>query len=168
MIAPAARLLADLRRSVPAAALSLSVAVAGLLPAPARADNEDLRRALAALAAIGIIAYAVNESNDRESERRPVCTPQPPRPHRPVIEPPRPPRPNAGFLPVECVRDNATPPRDFGTRYDRRVVAQPCLRRSNVRIDTLPQQCRGTAYLRGRERPAFGFSCLRQAGYRFR
>ncbi|MGR3540491.1 MAG: hypothetical protein ACU0BS_03575 [Hasllibacter sp.] len=172
MIRPLIRFAADLRRSVPAAALSLALVASATAPGAARADSEDVRRARAALAALGIIAYAIDEANDRDRDRRVVVRPDPPRPHRPVIEPPRAPHvpagPRAGFLPVECVRANGTPPRDYGTRYDRRIVPIRCLHRSNVRVGTLPRQCRGTAAQTGRGQDVFGFACLRQQGYRFR
>ena len=169
MLARLARRAADLRRTVPAAALSLSVAAAAMSPAPARADNDDLRRALAALAALGIIAYAIDERNDRERERerarRPVAVPEPPR--HPAPERPSRPR-GPGFLPAACVVENGTRPHEYGTRRDRRVVGERCLRRSNIRIGRLPDACRGTVHIGGRDRPTYGFACLREAGYRFR
>ncbi|PRY92806.1 hypothetical protein BCF33_1660 [Hasllibacter halocynthiae] len=150
-------------RAIPAAALSLSVMAAASAPTPASADRKDIARALAILATVGAIAYAVE--NAQEDDGRTL---------RSLPSPTRPPsglRSRAArseVLPVSCILANGTHPAAFGTRRDRRVVAEGCLHRARIRLESLPEPCKGEVPVGGRDRPVFGFACLRDAGFRFR
>lgn len=140
-----------LRRLVGAAA-TLALTLAGLTAAamPARADNDDLAKALAAIAALAIIAKTIDD-NDRGYRPPPVYHPHP-RPH-PVPEPVR------RVLPTACAIE-------LNDRGDRDVwYLRPCLRDHGIRVD-LPRRCEAEVRIRGRKVGALRQDCLIDAGFR--
>ncbi len=153
-------------------ALSLALAP---LPAAAAPDGEDVLKALAGLAVLGIIA---NEINDRDRKRK--ARAQSSRVYDPYrsIEGHRSPRVIEGDirrsgrdhghkhgvrrarLPDQCLRIVET------SRGDRLVYGQRCLSRNYVHARHLPDRCRVTVRTQNRIRPAYGARCLARDGWR--
>ncbi len=132
-----------------------SIAVTAIGASPARADDHDIARALAALLGVAVIAKVIKDSkDDREVSRR----------HPRVVEPrPLPRR-------VDRVDRKLLPQRCFRTFDSRRGLhrgfGQRCLYTHFRYANRLPAHClirvRGT---RG-PRHAYEARCLRHQGYR--
>lgn len=118
-----------------AAAMALMTAAASV---PARAD-EDLAKALAAIAVIGLIAKSMDDDDRRRDDRRNY-------------------RYEDRQLPAYCAVD----------LRDRRagvVYAEPCLRNAGVG-GRLPYRCAYDMKVRRKIVTVFPERCLREAGYR--
>jgi hypothetical protein len=159
------RLAALTRRRLTAAAAAVAMVGATLsTAAPARAaDPDDIARALAAIAALAIIARAIDD-DDAPAYRPPYYRPPvlPPHypPYRPPYHPPpKPPVHGKKVLPDACrvaVLD----------RDNRRNVyyTAGCLRRAG--LDGLPSKCATEVRLNGDRTRVYRDNCLFNLGYR--
>lgn len=128
-------------------ALVAAVAVAlGLLAGvrPARAGDDDLAKALAALAIVGIIVAQNNKAH-----AKPPVFDEPPR-YRPVAVPRVP-----GVCAIEIEGRNGRAS----------VFPESCLRREGFDW-RLPRDCARQARIYGREDRVYSDQCLRDAGFR--
>lgn len=141
------------------AAVALGLMTAAAVPARA-SDGEDLAKALAAIAAVAIIAKALDNERDR---KRGAASPEPVQHpgwgHGPGG------RPGPGWdrgarrLPAECAIEVE------GRRRSHVVYAEPCLRRAGVE-GRLPRHCAEDVRVRGRHVAVFPEGCLLDAGFR--
>ena len=145
------------------------------MPASAGPDGEDIAKALAGLAVLGIIASA---ANDRKKRRRnqantvinnnPYGSIEGSRSPR-VIEGEIRRRGNQGRvnnqrfrftpLPDRCVRVVST------SRGDRTVYGARCLKRNYAYTNRLPERCRLQVRTNNRIRNVYGARCLRRDGW---
>jgi hypothetical protein len=119
-----------------ATALALMTAAAAV---PARADDRDLARALAAAAVLALIAATVDDADSKEyrydrRDRRRM------------------------YLPAQCAVD-------LRQRRGGVVYAAPCLRQYGV-DGPLPRSCAANVRIRGRHVTVFPEACLIGAGFR--
>lgn len=130
------------------------------VPSQARADTDDVAKAVAALIALGLIAKAIDDNNDRKRARKtqPEVITRAPKPHHGNRYGHR---RSAKEIPWRCVFNLETAERGY-----RNVVGPRCLRRHAPQV-VLPQACRVTAYTRHGWRPAYGRGCLKRRGYTF-
>jgi hypothetical protein len=147
-----------------AAAMVGATVMATSAPAKASPDADDIARALAAIAALAIIANAVDD--DRPAYRPPYYNPPSYRPpYQPPHQPPyyhpqpKPPVHGARVLPDSCrvaVVD----------RENRRNVyyTASCLRRAGV--ERLPQGCQTEVRLNGEKVRVYRDNCLFNNGFR--
>lgn len=141
---PARRLVALVAAAATALGLLAGTAI------PARADNDDLAKALAALAIVGIIAHQANKNRTRA----PAYQPYDPYTPQPQPQPTRAPR-----VPATCaieIQGNAGTATVFGER---------CLRSEGFDW-RLPQHCARTARIYGQNDRIYSDQCLRDAGFR--
>ena len=149
-------------------ALSLSLAP---IPASAGPDGEDIAKALAGLAVLGIIATAVN---DRDKKRRSQTVRTiPVQPYgsiegsrviegeirRPGDRTNRYNGVRRVALPDRCVRIVST------SRGDRTVYGARCLQRDFIYVNHLPASCKLQVRTNNRIRNAYGARCLRRDGW---
>lgn len=135
-------------------ALVTAVAVAfGLLgtAGPARADNDDLVKALAALAVVGIIAHGMNKE---KKAKKPRETPKPRPVQKPVPQPIR-----APYVPEVCAIEIQ------GARTAATVYGENCLIRQGFDW-RLPAYCARPARIYGRDDRIYTEQCLQDAGFR--
>jgi len=116
---------------------------------PARADNDDLAKALAALAIVGIIAHQANKNRNRP----PVYQPYDPYP-QPQPQPSRAPR-----VPAACAIEIT------GNTGTATVYGERCLRSEGFDW-RLPQHCARSARIYGQNDRIYSDQCLRDAGFR--
>ena len=168
-------------RSFIATILAGALAVTGLTAAPARADAEDVAKALAGIAAVAIIADAVRD-NDRDRRRHGIVT----RSHRnhgnaygnayrrghdrPHVDTrrghghiaprPLPRRAQVNQLPRRCMV------RVTGRNINAQAFAGRCLARNDVNMRRLPDRCE--IRMRGQRggQSYYAAACLRSHGYR--
>lgn len=143
-----------------------AVAVTAVGNAPARAD-EDVLRALAAIAGIAIVGKVIHDRNERKREKSHVARNVHKAPvyhnHKKVYD--LAPRPlpqrakNRRLLPGDCLRTAET--RQGRVRY----FGKRCLERNFNYVNRLPQAC--AIRLRGDDRNRRGYEarCLRREGY---
>lgn len=137
---PARRLVAIIAAAATALGLLAGTAI------PARADNDDLAKALVALAIVGIIAHQANKN----------------RPRPPVVQPydPYPPQPaRAPRVPSVCAIEIS------GNAGTATVYGERCLRAEGFDW-RLPQHCARTARIYGQNDRIYSDQCLRDAGFR--
>lgn len=154
--------------------LAAAVAVTGLAAAPARADEKDFARALAGIAALAIIAKALDEKSDRDRARRDDAYRQRetiPRDnhvgrgygygHRDDRLHPRPlpDRVSRKTLPGQCLFSVNT---RKGERY---VFGKRCLNHSYAHAHQLPRSCETRLRGEGKGRDVYSAGCLREHGY---
>jgi hypothetical protein len=142
-------------RTCISAVAGLSILITGLAAAaPARADSDDVARALAAIVGIAIIGAAINDARD-DDRVKPVTR------HKPYVAPrPLPRRINRKLLPEHC----------FRVLSDRRGAQVPafgrrCLNRNYSAVSSLPRNCLRQAYGHNGLQYAYGARCLRGHGY---
>lgn len=133
------------RRST-ALVAAAALAVAGLAPAPARADD-DLKRFLAGAAGL-VILYSVLQAGRGAGAA----------PDRHVRPHPYPPRQRPIALPARCAVEVVSRGRG---RHPDTLYGARCLERSGFDTRTLPRQCRVTLRSDGGSRAAFDGQCLR-------
>ena len=162
--------------------VTVSIVIAGFGAAPARADNNDLARALAAIVGIAVIGAAIKNKRDKDKVSRNYHQPvQPryvePRYAQPRYAPPRhahpqqryypdpvrprplPSRVNRKLLPGDCLRS-------FETRQGTmRLFAEQCLLQNYRYVDQLPSHCAVKVRTRGGHRWGYDARCLRNQGY---
>ncbi len=129
-----------MKNMIIAGATALSLAFAGVTPA--QADERDIARILAGIAAVAIIAKVIDDRRDRRAA---------------VPAPPPPPRYDP--LRADCIVDVPT------RRGDVRVLGSRCLQNNYRHFAALPQACQ--VELRGRHhrRSGYDIGCLRNAGF---
>ena len=135
---------------VAAAATALGLLASTAIPA--RADSDDLAKALAALAIVGIIA---NEASKKRRQQQ-VYQPQPqpyPQPH------PHPQPSHAPRVPSVCAIEIS------GNSGTATVYGESCLRDEGFSY-RLPQYCARSARIYGRNDRIYSDQCLRDAGFR--
>ncbi|WP_299501158.1 hypothetical protein [uncultured Roseobacter sp.] len=151
-----------MHRKFIATIVAAALAVTAIGSAPARAD-EDLLRALAAIAGIAIVGKVIHDRNKREKERNTVTRNAHKAPvyqnHGRVydLKPrPLPKRAQRKLLPGACLRSAET--RQGRLRY----FGQHCLKRNYKFVNRLPNAC--AVRVRGH---GLGYEarCLRNQGY---
>ena len=144
-----------MHRKFIALVIGATVAITSLsAAAPARADSEDLARALAGIAALAIIGKAIHDRRKDDD----VVTRRTGR--GPIIEPrPLPRRVARRALPAQCLRHAET------DRGPRRVFGARCLERHYRHAHTLPRDCGRRVWTHRGWRYGYGVRCLRNRGY---
>lgn len=149
-----------------------SIAITALGTTPARADDDDLARALAAILGVAVIGSIINDRNDdhvvTRTHRHQPRVHNPRRVHRPYVQPRPLPRrverhraaPGRYLLPGQCFRTFET------RRGSYRGFGQRCLRNNFRHAHTLPNRCLLSLRTRNGHRNAYEARCLRNAGYR--
>jgi hypothetical protein len=138
---------------VAAAATALGLLASTAIPA--RADNDDLAKALAALAIVGIIANETKKSRERERARAQQHHNPPPQYHPQYHpQPTRQPR-----VPSVCAIEIS------GNSGTATVYGERCLRDEGFNF-RLPQYCARTARIYGQSDRIYSDQCLRDAGFR--
>lgn len=154
-----------MHRKFIATIIAAAVAVTAIGSAPARAD-EDVLRALAAIAGIAIVGKVIHDRNERKQQTHSVTrniykAPLYPNQGRVYDLKPRPlpKRVNRRLLPGDCLRSVQT--RQGRVRY----FGQRCLQRSYKFANRLPQSC--AVRFRGVDHNRRGYDarCLSRAGY---
>lgn len=170
-----------MRHLIISGVLALALGATGLLtPAPARADDDSLRRILGAAVVVGAVALAVRENDRRGRDARQDTPPQQPADHRidrqgnwqrpqhdwqqPRVDHRPRPQPDlqsdGWLLPASCLRD-------FWVHGEQvRLFGAHCLERSYRHADRLPLACATTIRSEGRLRTGYDPRCLRHQGYR--
>lgn len=143
--------------------VGLALVITAASAAPARADSEDVNRALAAIVGLAIVGAAIANANNDDHPRVQTHVYSNPRPRQ--VQPrhvqPRP-LPNVArgkILPAHCMRHfqvNKGHLRAFGHR---------CLQNNFAGTRYLPAQCHRKIQARGGHRNVYGLRCLRQYGY---
>lgn len=151
--------------------LAGALAVTGFTAAPARADAEDIAKALAGIAALAIIAKAIDDDKDRKAKKKHHVTrqdhvridpvhPRAQRHHGYDIAPkPLPQRVARKQLPAQCLvrvdsRDGV-----------RRAFGERCLQRNYRHANRLPHNCAINVRGRNHDRTLYEARCLRSYGY---
>jgi len=142
-----------MKKQMLAGLMSASLVLGGVTATPARADSNDLAKALFGIAAIAIIGTAIQ--NNRVTTR---VTPQP-APQRPAPRPGHIPA-RARVLPSSCLIDYQT------RRGQGLMLGSDCLSRNYRYAQLLPQQCEVDVRQRRRTISGFDPSCLRYEGFR--
>lgn len=161
--------------------LSAALAVTAV-GAPARADGDDLAKALAGIAALAIIGKAIHDSRDDDDKvthnpppywnqnggypyyhvpQYPTYKPQP-YPARPWPTQPRPlpPQVSRMDLPAQCLRSFEV------NRKTVRLLGAPCLKNNYRYSGSLPKACEFSFSNRDGRHTGYEPQCLRQRGYR--
>ncbi|MCZ8152620.1 MAG: hypothetical protein O9292_09570 [Rhodobacteraceae bacterium] len=116
---------------------------------PARADNDDLAKALAALAIVGIIASQTNRNRGQQQHYAPQ-NPHPVYKPHPVRHP---------RVPSVCAIEIS------GNAGTATVYGENCLRQQGFNF-RLPEYCARTARIYGQRDRIYSDQCLREAGFR--
>lgn len=163
--------------------VAASIAVTGFGAAPARADDDDVRRALAAILGLAVVGAIIHESKKDDhvvTRHKPRTVYNPPRPRhahpkpRPRHAAPAPrhiqPKPlprhirphhtNKLVLPAKCFRSYDT------RRGTYRGFGKRCLNQSYRFVSSLPQRCLFTFRTAKGRANGYEARCLRNAGYR--
>ncbi|SDO07261.1 hypothetical protein SAMN05216196_103263 [Lutimaribacter pacificus] len=142
--------------------LAGALAVTGLTAAPARADGNDVAKALAGIAAVAIIAKALDDDRKDKARRHAPARAHSVRPdrHRGHVAPrPLPHRVARKQLPGHCMVR-------VQTRHGvQNAFGQNCLQRSSRHATRLPRACAMPTRGRGHNRTFYDAGCLRSYGY---
>ncbi len=138
------------RLVITVAAAATALGLLASTAVPARADNDDLAKALAALAIVGILVNEQRKSRERERAR----AQQHHKPHPHHQQPSRHPR-----VPSVCAIEIA------GNSGTATVYGERCLREQGFNF-RLPEYCARTARIYGRNDRIYSDQCLRDAGFR--
>jgi hypothetical protein len=140
--------------------IAAATAIAGFAAsaAPARADAEDVAKALAGIAALVIIGKAIEDRNDRRD--RGHVTQNYHRPLPQVTPRPLPPQVQRKFLPASCLRSVQT------RRGEQSFFGARCLQQNYRHANRLPQACSVQVPTQRGWRYGYDPRCLRQSGYR--
>ncbi|MBR9842510.1 MAG: hypothetical protein GYB25_05075 [Rhodobacteraceae bacterium] len=143
-----------------------SIAIAGMTATPARADSEDVAKVIVGIAALSIIAKALDNDDrgyvhrtrpypdqdyyDRKHDKR--YKPRPVHKYKPQHV--------RKTLPANCVRRHET--------HRGRIVflGRQCLKNNYRHFSNLPNACRVQSQTYKGMRYGFQISCLRNHGYR--
>jgi len=135
--------------------ITATIAITGFSAAPARADADDLAKALAGIAALAIIGKASHDRRDRDevNKRQHVH-----RDHK--LKPrPLPKRAARNALPAQCLRQAES------DRGQIRVFGARCLERNYRFANQLPRGCTERVWTQRGWRWAYGARCLRRQGF---
>jgi len=148
--------------TVAAAATALALMTASAMPARANTGTDNMAKAIAALAAIGIIGSAFNNTKRQDQ----------------VVAPRRHDHRDVNDRGIRYNRDDRYDRRDQSRvlpqecavevrrhRHSKTLYVKRCLRRNGINRH-LPQQCATRVYLRNRPMTAYSERCLQGAGFR--
>lgn len=160
--------LATLIRRVIGALVATGIAAALMTAAwavPARADNKDLAKILAGIAAIALIAKAIDDDKDKDRkkrDRRPAVTQHDPDlpfvPRYGALQDHRAPQAEARRIPADCALEVR------GEGRNRLAYGEQCLVSYGLRH--LPRHCAYDATIFGRADRLYPAACLREGGFR--
>lgn len=144
--------------------VSAALTITGMAAAPARAGDDDIAKWIAGAAALAIVGAAISEHESKKRKRRAIRQQQQLQQyydnHGYTDVDPRPNPWHGKLLPASC----RVTKRLHGQKI--RGFGRHCLKRNNVNVRALPQEC---AYRikrnDGRKRVIFGSRCLRDFGY---
>lgn len=139
--------------------VALSVLITAGTAAPARAGDDDVGKALAAILGLAIIGAVIADKRDDKKKAK-VVHPQPKRHVKKHVAPrPIPNRVNRKILPQHCLRSFEVQDgyiRGFGRR---------CLNRHYDYAHQLPGRCYREVWTDRGRRGIYGARCLRHKGY---
>lgn len=144
------------------AILAASIAITGLSAVPARA-NDDVGKALAALAGIAIVGAVIHDKKQDKKRARSHAQPhvQPHVQRRTHVQPrPLPRKARRNLLPQRCLQSHRT------HRGKVQVFGQRCLDRHYDHARSLPHRCELQFRTEHGTRVGYGAKCLRQAGFK--
>lgn len=146
--------------------IAASIAITAFGAVPARADDRDVARALAAILGLAVVGKIIHD-NKKDKERavarqRAAPVYQPPRVRQRYIEPRPLPRHvrNNKLLPKQCFRSYDT---RRGTVH---MFGRKCLNNNFRHVNSLPQHCKVRVNTFNGNRTGYQARCLRDAGYR--
>ncbi|APX12993.1 hypothetical protein [Tateyamaria omphalii] len=128
-----------------------AIAITGFSAAPARAGDDEVGAALAALLGLAIVGAVIHDRNKDRKKRHTV--------HTPVHPKPVPKRVNRKLLPQQCLRSFHT------NQGQRRVFGQRCLHNHYQFAHSLPQTCRREFYTDRGWRRGYGARCMSRHGF---
>ena len=144
-----------------------AIAITGFSAAPARAGQDDMTKALAALAGLAVLGVVIHKVREDNKKRKPRVIDRRYGPEdrlredvRRGVEPrPLPRRVNRKLLPQQCLRS-------VESREGRmRVFGQRCLERNYRFTDSLPRKCEQKFRTDRGKRVGYGARCLSRKGY---
>ncbi|MEO0402761.1 MAG: hypothetical protein AAF214_10335 [Pseudomonadota bacterium] len=138
-----------------------SIAITGFSAAPARAGDQDVGAALAAILGLAIVGAVIKDKHDNRKARQQVHTPQHVAPvtrHKPQVKP-LPNRVNRKLLPQNCLYTLST------HRGPARVFGQRCLNQNYRHVNSLPRACHRQLNTQRGLRQGYSAHCLNQHGY---
>jgi hypothetical protein len=129
-----------------------AIAITGFTAAPARAGDDEVGAALAALLGLAIVGAVIHDKK-KDKKRHQVHTPVHPKPiHKPK-------RVNRKLLPQHCLRSFST------DRGHRRLFGQRCLHKNYKFVNSLPHSCHREVYTHRGWRAGYGARCLSRHGF---
>ncbi|MEM8656349.1 MAG: hypothetical protein AAGF36_16580 [Pseudomonadota bacterium] len=132
---------------------AVAIAITGFTAAPARAGDDEVGAALAALLGLAIVGAVIHDKKKDRKKRHTVHTPVHPQPK------PLPKRVNRKLLPQHCLRSFHT------DRGNRRLFGQRCLHKHYKFVDSLPHRCHREVYTHRGWRQGYGARCLSRHGF---
>ncbi|MCB4379679.1 hypothetical protein [uncultured Tateyamaria sp.] len=130
---------------------AVAIAITGFSAAPARAGDDEVGAALAALLGLAIVGAVIHEKKKDKKRRHTV--------HTPVHPKPLPKRVDRKLLPQKCLRS-------FNTdRGHRRIFGQRCLNNHYKFARSLPAACHREVYTDRGWRRGYAARCLNRHGY---
>ena len=157
-----------MHRKFIATVVATSILFTGFAAAPARANQEDVGRALAAIIGIAIVGAMIHDSKkDKKSKvqvykqpKKKVQKKQVQKKKKHVQARPLPRRVAQHLLPSKCLRSFET------RRGTARIFGQRCLERNYEFTHRLPQHCERRVRTDRGSRFGFSARCLRKQGYK--
>ena len=157
-----------MHRKFIATVVATSILFTGFAAAPARANQEDVGRALATLIGIAIVGAVIHDSNkDKKSKvkvykqpEKKVQKKQVQKKKKHVQARPLPRRVAQHLLPSKCLSSFET------RRATARILGQRCLERNYEFTHRLPQHCERRVRTDRGSRFGFSARCLRKQGYK--
>mmetsp|Transcript_27755 Transcript_27755/g.51668 ORF Transcript_27755/g.51668 Transcript_27755/m.51668 type:complete len:159 (-) Transcript_27755:106-582(-) len=143
-----------------AAIAAAAISITGFSAAPARAGEDDLGKALAALAGLAVLGVVIKNSRDDKKAKPHIPGDRIGRDIRTGVHPrPLPPRVGHKLLPQRCLRSVQ------GRDGRLRVFGERCLERHYHYTHRLPERC-GTRFRTDRGvRYGYGARCLSRHGF---
>ncbi len=142
---------------------AIAIAVTGLSAAPARAGDDDVGRAVAALLGLAIVGAVIADQRRDDKARVHVDrTYNHGHIHRQPIHKPRPlpPRVNRKLLPQQCLHSFRT----TGGK-SARIFGAGCLNQTYAHVRSLPRECVRHLNSRSGKRHGYSARCLSGHGY---
>lgn len=154
-----------MHRKFIATVAATSILITGFAAAPARANQDDLGRALAALLGVAIVGAVIHENKKNKKDKARAYVEPQHKIHKPIqkkrhVKPrPLPRRVSEHLLPGQCLRSFET------RRGTARIFGERCLERNYGFTHRLPQHCERRVRTDRGFRVGFGARCLRRQGY---
>jgi len=149
-----------IHRQFIATVAAAAIAITGFTAAPARAGEDEVGAALAALLGLAIVGAVIKDKRDDRKARQQVHTPHHVTPApRPVHPRPVPPQVNRKLLPNQCLRTLHT---DRGRAH---LFTQRCLERHYRHVNSLPDRCHRQVWTDRGWRQGWGARCLNRHGF---